>query len=75
MMSAHDVVAEYRAAAAARDWEHADGTQAGPCFFDLTGDGKIAEITDFWPTRRSCRRAGPASSSATNRDRPPDRVR
>ena len=49
MMSAHDVVAEYRAAAAARDWEHADGTQAGPCFFDLTGDGKIAEITDFWP--------------------------
>jgi hypothetical protein len=26
-----------------------DDTQSGLCFFDLTEDGKIAEITDFWP--------------------------
>jgi hypothetical protein len=25
------------------------GTQPGLCFFDLADDGKIAEITDFWP--------------------------
>jgi ketosteroid isomerase-like protein len=110
MMSAHDVVAEYWAAAEARDWERfgapladdvlyrgpqarelvrgkqaylrfnaegfthewhltvqrivgegrhavswiemtcADSTQAGLCFFDLTEDGKIAQITDFSPT-------------------------
>ena len=29
---------------------YADGTQDGLCFFDLTDDGKIAKITDFWPT-------------------------
>jgi ketosteroid isomerase-like protein len=26
-----------------------EGTQPGLCFFDLTDDGKIARITDFWP--------------------------
>jgi hypothetical protein len=26
-----------------------DGTQPGLCFFDLDDDGKIAQITDFWP--------------------------
>jgi predicted ester cyclase len=25
------------------------GTQPGLCFFDLADDGKIAQITDFWP--------------------------
>ena len=56
MKSAHDVVAEYWAAAEARhaasciEMTYADGAQDGLCFFDLTDDGKIAEITDFWPT-------------------------
>ncbi len=26
-----------------------DGTQPGLCFFDLADDGKITQITDFWP--------------------------
>jgi hypothetical protein len=28
----------------------ADGPMTGVCFFDLAGDGRIAAITDFWPT-------------------------
>jgi hypothetical protein len=28
----------------------ADGTPPGVCFFDLAEDGRIAAITDFWPT-------------------------
>jgi hypothetical protein len=110
MMSAHEVVAAYWAAAEVRDWEafgalladdvvyrgpqareqvrgrqaylrfnaegfsydwhvvvqrivgeglHAaswieitdqDGTQPGVCFFDFGDEGRIARITDFWPT-------------------------
>jgi hypothetical protein len=42
MRSAHDVVAAYWAAAEARDWA---------AFGELVADdGRIAAITDFWPT-------------------------
>lgn len=43
------IVGEGRHAASWIEMTYADDTQAGLCFFDLTEDGKIAEITDFWP--------------------------
>ena len=47
MTTAHDVVTAYWAAAEARD----AGPMTGVCFFDLTAEGKIQAITDFWPTQ------------------------
>ena len=44
------IVAEGRHAASWIEMTYAGDSQDGLCFFDLTDDGTIAEITDFWPT-------------------------
>jgi ketosteroid isomerase-like protein len=49
-LTVHRIVAEGRHAASWIEMTYADGTQSGLCFFELREDGKIAEITDFWPT-------------------------
>ena len=43
------IVGEGQHAASWIDFTGPDGTQAGLCFFELGDDGKIAQITDFWP--------------------------
>jgi hypothetical protein len=43
------ITGEGRHAASWIEFTGPDGTQPGLCFFDLTADGKIARITDFWP--------------------------
>jgi hypothetical protein len=43
------ITGEGRHAASWIEFTGPDGTQPGLCFFDLDGDGKIAQITDFWP--------------------------
>jgi pSer/pThr/pTyr-binding forkhead associated (FHA) protein len=43
------ITGEGRHAASWIEFTGPDGTQPGLCFFDLTADGKIAQITDFWP--------------------------
>jgi ketosteroid isomerase-like protein len=44
------IVAEGGRAASWIEITDADGVMTGVCFFDLTADGKIEAITDFWPT-------------------------
>jgi len=43
------ITGEGRHAASWIEFTGPDGTQPGLCFFDLDADGKIAQITDFWP--------------------------
>lgn len=43
------IVGEDRYAASWIELTGPDGTQPGLCFFELAEDGRIAEITDFWP--------------------------
>ncbi len=44
------IVGEAGHAASWVEFTNADGsTQPGLCFFELTDEGKIARITDFWP--------------------------
>jgi len=43
------IVGEGQHAASWIEFAGPDGTQPGLSFFDLTDDGKIAAITDFWP--------------------------
>jgi ketosteroid isomerase-like protein len=43
------IVGEGRHAASWIEMADAGGIQPGVCFFDLAEDGRIAEITDFWP--------------------------
>jgi len=43
------IAGEGRHAASWIEFTGPDGTQPGLCFFDLDADGKIAQITDFWP--------------------------
>jgi ketosteroid isomerase-like protein len=43
------IVGEGQHAASWTEFTGPAGTQPGLCFFDLADDGKIAEITDFWP--------------------------
>ena len=43
------ITGEGRHAASWIEFTGPEGTQPGLCFFDLDGDGKIAQITDFWP--------------------------
>ena len=43
------IVGEGQHAASWIEFTGPEGTQPGLCFFDLTDDGKIARITDFWP--------------------------
>ena len=43
------IVAEGQHAASWIEFTGPQGTQSGLCFFDLDADGKIAQITDFWP--------------------------
>lgn len=44
------VVGEGRHAASWIEFSDAGDHYAGLCFFDLGEDGRIARITDFWPT-------------------------
>jgi hypothetical protein len=44
------LVGEGRHAASWIEMAGAAGAQPGVCFFDLAEDGRIAAITDFWPT-------------------------
>jgi hypothetical protein len=43
------ITGEGRHAASWIEFTGPQGTQPGLCFFDLADDGKIAQITDFWP--------------------------
>jgi hypothetical protein len=43
------IVGEGQHAASWTEFTGPAGTQPGLCFFDLADDGKIAQITDFWP--------------------------
>ena len=43
------IVGEGRHAASWIEITGPDGTEPGLCFFELSGNGKIALITDFWP--------------------------
>ena len=43
------ITGEGRHAASWIEFTGPEGTQPGLCFFDLDRDGKIAQITDFWP--------------------------
>ena len=45
------IVGEGRRAASWVELTDADGTMTGVCFFDLSEDGKIQTVTDFWPTK------------------------
>lgn len=44
------IVGEGRHAASWIEFSDADDSYPGVCFFDLDDDGRIARITDFWPT-------------------------
>ena len=43
------IVSQDRAAVSMIEFSDAGTSQPGLCFFDLDDDGKIAQITDFWP--------------------------
>jgi ketosteroid isomerase-like protein len=43
------IVGEGQHAASWTEFTGPAGTQPGLCFFELADDGKIAQITDFWP--------------------------
>lgn len=44
------IVGEGRHAASWIQFADGDDNYCGACFFDLDEDGRIARITDFWPT-------------------------
>ena len=48
-LTVQQIVGEGQHAASWIEFTGPEGTQPGLCFFDLTDDGKIARITDFWP--------------------------
>ena len=43
------IVGEGRHAASWIEFTGPEGTQPGLCFFELGDDGRITQITDFWP--------------------------
>jgi hypothetical protein len=43
------IVGEDRHAASWIEFARPEATQPGVCFFELGEDGRIVEITDFWP--------------------------
>lgn len=44
------IIGEGRIAASWIEFSDADDNYPGLCFFDLDENGRIARITDFWPT-------------------------
>jgi ketosteroid isomerase-like protein len=48
-VTVQQIIGEGQRAASWVEFAGPDGPQPGLCFFDLTPDGKIALITDFWP--------------------------
>lgn len=49
-LAAQRIVGEGRHAASWIQFSDADDHYPGLCFFDLDEDGRIVQITDFWPT-------------------------
>jgi hypothetical protein len=48
-MTVQRIVSEGQHAASWIEFTGLQGPQAGLCFFDLADDGRITQITDFWP--------------------------
>lgn len=48
-IAVRQIVGEHRHAASWIEFTRPEGTQPGLCFFDLGDDGRITQITDFWP--------------------------
>jgi predicted ester cyclase len=49
-LAVQGIVGEGQRAASWVEFTGPSGNQTGLCFFDLADDGKIAMITDFWPS-------------------------
>jgi ketosteroid isomerase-like protein len=49
-LTSERVIGEGRHAASWIEFSDAGDRYPGVCFFDLDDDGRIARITDFWPT-------------------------
>lgn len=43
------IIGEGQHAASCIEFTTGEGTQPGLCFFELGDDGRITQITDFWP--------------------------
>jgi ketosteroid isomerase-like protein len=48
-MTVRRIVGEGQHAASWIEFDGQEGSQAGLCFFELDSDGRITQITDFWP--------------------------
>jgi len=48
-IAVQQILGEDQHAASWIEFTGQEGTQPGLCFFDLGDDGKITQITDFWP--------------------------